>query len=269
MAIGLAIIAAVAGADTLDLLWPSPLLKLIDPIAQSNNNALKKLILKASKTQPSVQKTNLGGWQSDIDFLERPEPAISLLRTRAYHAAFRYLQAMAPPGSEGKYEVSIGSAWANVNNQTHSNSPHMHPGVQVSAVYYVDDGGSAEDGIRFIDPRPQASMIPTPGKWTQGTGEHIKVRSVPGLFVLFPAWLQHYVVPHQGNRSRMSVSFNIRLTFPEDGGDEPTFIGSGGDSGNVDSDSSAPRAPRLTFTVPAHHQQGFLDANQAKDMIVK
>ena len=61
---------------------------------------------------------------------------------------------MAPRGAEGKYEVSIGSAWANVNNRSHSNSPHMHPGVQLSGVYYVDDGGDRDGGLRLIDPAP-------------------------------------------------------------------------------------------------------------------
>ena len=174
------------GVDTLDLLWPSPLLKLVDPIAKANNVALKKLILRASKTAPSVTKTNLGGWQSDVDFLERPEAAIGVLRTRAYHAVFRYLQAMAPPGSKGKYEVSIGSAWANVNNRTHSNSPHMHPGVQVSAVYYVDDGGYTDDGIRFIDPRPQASMIPTPGGGRRARASTFECDRCPACLCFFP-----------------------------------------------------------------------------------
>ena len=61
-------------------------------------------------------------------------------------------QAMAPRGAEGKYEVSIGSAWANVNNRSHFNSPHMHPGVQLSGVYYVDDGGDRDGGLCLIDP---------------------------------------------------------------------------------------------------------------------
>ena len=61
-------------------------------------------------------------------------------------------QAMAPRGAEGKYEVSIGSAWASVNNRSHFNSPHMHPGVQLSGVYYVDDGGDRDGGLCLIDP---------------------------------------------------------------------------------------------------------------------
>jgi len=251
--------------DALDLLWPSPLLKLQDPVAADYNKALKKVIMRFARNQPGVAKTNHGGWQSDVDLFEREEKAIVLLRTRAYHAVFRYLQAMAPSGAEGKYEVSIGSAWANVNNRTHMNTPHLHPGVQVSGVYYVDDGGDRSGGIRLIDPRPQASMIPVPAKWTRGTGEHIQLQAVPGMFVLFPAWLQHYVVAHNGTRPRISVSFNVRLTFPEDDTSDQTRR-------SIDSTDTSPEGtrvpPKLSFTVPSHHQQSFLDSNLAKDMVV-
>jgi uncharacterized protein (TIGR02466 family) len=257
----LAVSTSATVEDSLDLLWPSPLLKFSDPIAQKNNGALKDLILKLVQTQPSVSKTNLGGWQSDVDFFERTDPAVRLLRTRAYHAVFRYLQAMAPPGAGGKYEVSISSAWANANNYSQSNSPHMHPGVQLSGVYYVDDGGYRNGGVRFVDPRPQASMVPTPSRWTFGMGEHVRVQALPGLFVLFPAWLQHYVVAHEGSRSRVSVSFNVRLTFPTDEGQSGGFVGGGATSSTV-----APS--KLSFTVPSQHQQDFLNAAAAKDMLV-
>lgn len=180
----------MSAADALDLLWPTPLLKFHDPLAAGANGALRSLILKLSQTHPGVQKTNLGGWQSEPNFFERREPESMLLRTRAYHAVFRYLQSAAPPGAAANFEVSIGSAWANVNNRSHMNSPHLHPGAQLSGVYYVDDGGVSNGGIRLIDPRPQASMVPVPSRWTRGMGEHVRVASLPGLFVIFPAWLQ-------------------------------------------------------------------------------
>ena len=263
--------------DTLDLLWPSPLLKLIDPIAKRNNAALKKLLLGLAQTTLGVRKTNLGGWQSEVDLFEREDAAVSLLRTRTYHAVFRYLQAMAPAGSRAKFEVSIGSAWANINNRSHSNSPHLHPGVHLAGVYYVDDGGSRDGGVRLVDPRPQASMVPAHAKWMRGVGEHIRVQARPGLFVIFPAWLQHYVVAHEGGRPRISVSFNVRLTFPPDEDDGRQEHG--GTSGTADSagepavasgtDRSADEQPaRLSFTVPAHHQRDFLDAAVARDMVV-
>ena len=257
---------SATAADTLDLLWPTPLLKLADPIAAENNAALLALLLRLSRDAPGVQKTNMGGWQSDVDLFERREPAIAVLRTRAYHAVFRYLQAMAPAGSTGKFEVSIGSAWANVNNRSHANTPHLHPGAQLAGVYYVDDGGSRAGGVRLVDPRPQASMVPVPARWTRGMGEHVRVASLPGLFVLFPAWLQHYVVAHEGDRPRASVSFNVRLTFPDDGDD----LGAAAPGGSAAAGfAGGGAAPQLSFTVPPHHQKSFLDGSLAKDMRVK
>eukprot|EP00964_Phaeocystis_antarctica_P039465 scaffold22578_cov39-Phaeocystis_antarctica.AAC.2 len=252
----LVVASSVAAEDVLDLLWPSPLLKFHDPLAQQQNAALKQLIMGVARNSSGVSKTNIGGWQSDANFFERTEAPVAVLRIRAYHAIFRYLQhilrsqvyiasaasrrrhathrratshvpsgrttlaltsaalltratpqAMAPRGTEGTYEVSIGSAWANVNNRSHSNSPHMHPGVQLSGVYYVDDGGDRDGGLRLIDPRPQASMVPVPARWTRGMGEHVRVAALPGLFVLFPAWLQHYTAAHTAGRPRLSVAF--------------------------------------------------------------
>lgn len=199
-----------------------------------------------------------------MDFFERDEAPIPLLRTRAYHAIFRYLQAMAPRGSKGKYEVSIGSSWANVNNRSQSNTPHMHPGVQVAGIYYVDDGGQRDGGVRLIEPRPQAAMIPVPARWTHGWGEHIRLQAMPGLFVLFPAWLQHYVVAHEGTKPRVSISFNVRLTFPDDGEFEaPSSLDQF--AGSTSADESAP--PELRFAVPETHQADFL--KYGEDMILR
>ena len=55
-------------------------------------------------------------------------------------------------------------------------------------IWQVDDGGSRVGGVRLVDPRAQASMVPVPARWTYGMGEHIRVQALPGLFVLFPAW---------------------------------------------------------------------------------
>ena len=85
-------VSSAAAEDLLDLLWPSPLLKIHDPLAQQQNAALKKLIMGVARNSPGVSKTNIGGWQSDVHFFERTEVPVTILRTRAYHAVFRYLQ---------------------------------------------------------------------------------------------------------------------------------------------------------------------------------
>ena len=115
------------------------------------------------------------------------------------------------------------------------------------------------DGMRFVDPRPQASMVPTPARWSYGMGEHIRVAAVPGLFVLFPAWLQHYVVPHAGGGTRMSVSFNVRVTYPPENEADESFVGGAG--------GGATAAPKLSFVVPSAHEAAFRDPKLAKDML--
>ena len=32
----------------------------------------------------------------------------------------------------------------------------------------------------------------------------------PGLMVLFPSYVPHVVLPHQGDRERISIAFNVR-----------------------------------------------------------
>ena len=108
-----------------------------------------------------------------------------------------------------------------------------------------------------MDPRPQASMVPAPARWMMGMGEHIRVAALPGLFVIFPSWLQHYVIAHEGNQSRISVSFNVRLTYPSD--DE---------AGSSAALNGGAQPAKLSFTVPPHHQEEFLDRAKASDMLV-
>ena len=48
-------------SDSLDLLWPTPLLKISDPIAVASNDKLRNLVLRASRREKGVVKTNLGG----------------------------------------------------------------------------------------------------------------------------------------------------------------------------------------------------------------
>jgi Putative 2OG-Fe(II) oxygenase len=36
------------------------------------------------------------------------------------------------------------------------------------------------------------------------------VQPAPGLTVLFPSYMPHMVFPHQGERERISIAFNLR-----------------------------------------------------------
>jgi uncharacterized protein (TIGR02466 family) len=113
------------------------------------------------------------------------------------------------------------NAWANINRKGHSNEFHVHPGSFWSGVYYVDDGGCAENrtlGGEFVimDPRgPGPSMYAPllcfrgPGGNSVGATELVPPRA--GVMILFPSWLSHGVRPYGGDGTRISISFNLSL----------------------------------------------------------
>jgi hypothetical protein len=38
----------------------------------------------------------------------------------------------------------------------------------------------------------------------------IRFRPDPGLMILFPSYVPHAVLPHRGDRERISIAFNVR-----------------------------------------------------------
>src|SRR5262245_40624916 len=102
---------------------------------------------------------------------------------------------------------------------------HNH-NADVVAVYYVRTPGhdrppvvlpdpdgpydyfAQEDGVLVLhDPRFNANLAVGRG------GDYAKVFPRPGLMVLFPGYLWHSVTPHQGDRRRLAVSANFRLSW--------------------------------------------------------
>ena len=100
-------------------------------------------------------------------------------------------------------------AWANVNGPGDFNRLHTHAGSTWSGVYYVDTGALTDaDGtpLHFFDPcqgRANTFLQPVvPARYS--------VRAEAGMMVLFPSYMPHMVFPHQGERQRISIAFNLR-----------------------------------------------------------
>src|SRR3546814_7314988 len=100
------------------------------------------------------------------------------------------------------FEVT--GCWANINPQTGMNPAHMHPNNFLSGVYYVSLPGDTGE-IVFSDPRPQAAMVmPVVKQWNRYTSNESRVVLKPGRFVLFPAWLVHWVPVNPSPEHRIS-----------------------------------------------------------------
>eukprot|EP01051_Picozoa_sp_SAG22_P003162 SAG22_NODE_151_length_17414_cov_7.812128_9_plen_679_part_00 len=157
------------------------------------------------------------------------------------------------------YRAKVTRLWANLNGFGDYNAPHTHSMCHFAGALYVTTGGDPGAALELLDPRPNLHgdaaafvldrragrperhaeagdgrgdwVVIGPGglggtggeeggplrPWTPGRGRALAIE--PGLAVLFPAWLAHWVHPHGGlKKSRLSFSFNIMIEKPGDGG---------------------------------------------------
>lgn len=197
-------------------LFATPIAIAAVPGAEQLNSALRATILAHAESHPSTEHSNLGGWQStwDLDTWGGDEAKTIL----AFARQFANKLTSDRHGKQAPQNWRM-NAWANVNRQSHGNEFHFHPGCVWSAVYYVDDGGIAENPalggqLEFQDPRGVApamfrpDLVPAvPGGISFGASE--VVSPVAGTMVLFPSWVSHAVRPYSGHDVRISIAINL------------------------------------------------------------
>jgi uncharacterized protein (TIGR02466 family) len=130
------------------------------------------------------------------------------MRDMADEATSRVLKEYGKPPARMQWTLH---AWANVNRAGHFNRMHTHPGSTWSGTYYVDPGTdetSPPEGtlLHIFDPCQGRANTFLPGI----AASSFTIKPVAGLMVLFPSYLAHMVFPHQGDRPRISVAFNLR-----------------------------------------------------------
>lgn len=204
-------------------LYPTPLLKVTVPSDFVSSDALANVIRVRAAGDRGVNRSNIGGWHSDIGMTEwGGEPARALAR----HATETVALHMSDIAAAGKRSFDwVVEIWANVSGPGSANQLHCHPGSFWSAVYYVDDGGAASEGnggeLLLEDPRYPMAYMTVPDlvlRYRDDSPMHSQfaIRPVTGLMVLFPSWLRHSVRPHAGNRDRISIAMNL-IVIPATG----------------------------------------------------
>ena len=192
-------------------LFSVPLMTYVWPNSAGLNEQLRERILSHAAQDSGVQATNVGGWHSangDLEFLgELREPLYQRMLAMVNEATGRLA------GDRGLPSIAVRwsfLAWANISETGAFNTMHTHPGMTWSGVYYVDTGespGQNDSGIlKFMDPSPgsAASFLPFLARATP------QIQPVAGLMLLFPSYVPHSVLPHRGDRPRISIAFNFR-----------------------------------------------------------
>ena len=218
--------------------FPTFIGRLLIPDAESMNQELQTLIIAEEAEYSSLGRSNIGGWHSRPDFLERSHPAVAALTTWLGWALRRMINATCG-GNAFQGTLSV-SAWATICRTGAYHAPHSHPDSAWSGVYYVDPGTDTADQplsgvLEFLEPRAGVEAVTAPG---DPYGEPFRVRPQTGLLVVFPSWLYHWVHPYVGQRARIAVSFNAGLPAAREGSETAPYANDLNAARRSDADSN-------------------------------
>lgn len=196
-------------------LFETPVFAFEVPGTDELNAGLARQLLDERKANSSLHVSNRGGWHSVPDLARRQDPIFHDLgellveHFRLVTDQVARVRGIHPPPS---YGLSL-TAWAMVMDHGHYTVTHDHPDATWSSAYYVDPGDPPDEEhpesgcLTLIDPRrgaaPVVGLDLFPTSYT--------IRPSPGLLIIFPGWLQHYVHPYRGRRPRVSVAANATL----------------------------------------------------------
>ncbi len=205
---------AVQGAPAnknMVMAFGTPVIAYPWPDSDALNKELAELILARESESEGMARSNFGGWHSELDFLNWGSPCIETLKERIKEMTIDLTRAItvAKQGTRSfKYRLS---GWANVSRNGDYNGVHNHPNCLWSGTYYVQPGKPAEGHpnngkLELLDPRAGIQLIHMEG--TVLSGRYV-VDPLPGLMIMFPAWLNHMVHPFFGDGERISIAFNV------------------------------------------------------------
>ena len=197
-------------------LFNTPILKIIWPEAEIYNEALENIILNNMNSDLGTNTTNVGGWRSKEDLHTWNNIEINKLLSWIKYELKSFVSTLCNNKySTNSIEASARS-WANVNFKEDYKKVHNHFDAHWAGSYYVTDTNlnstvssyNSKDGsIEFLDPRPGANSIRTPGDIF--FPPRVKFTPIAGELLIFPAWLFHFVNAHTDALPRISIAFDF------------------------------------------------------------
>lgn len=196
-------------------LWPTVIVERIIPGHEAANRALRHLIERLDRDH-----RNLTTDYRSANLLTVEDPAVAWLKECINFTVQDYFRRM---GMNYSIAWTV-QAWANINRFGDYHDSHNHPHAYLSGTYYVSIPTTVEpletrDDIRpgrltLYDPRGPVNM--TAIKGDPYIESEYTVDPQPGMILLWPAFVSHYVHPNLSKEHRISVSFNVMLKWSDD-----------------------------------------------------
>lgn len=205
----------ISEQDGFHLLWPLLLMQRTLPGHERANLEFERVILEREAADRDLT----------TDYLEQSlfalrNPATDWLRQCIHKSAVDYCRRA---GMDYPIDWVL-QGWANVNRLGDYHDPHNHPYAYLSGTYYVRvpdsraqlrNRADVRPGcITFYDPRGAVNM--TAIKGDPQIEPEFTVSPKPGMVLLWPAFVMHYVHPNLSDEPRISISFNLIVKNPTD-----------------------------------------------------
>ena len=185
------------------------------PIHQFDVNGFSEIkdelidyVYDCKKKDPiGVSLSNRGGWQSEGFEIINEDDVLQLFLINCLSNF--------PPIKES---VQLrGYAWININKPGDYNLSHTHPTNNLSGVLWIKCSKNCGDLV-FDSPHNFESFLENKSytdnfKKYNYIDETYHFYPTEGRIIVFPAHISHYVQENKSKEDRISVSFNIRLTF--------------------------------------------------------
>lgn len=212
--------SSVPGLQMIDQrqLFITPLSRFMLNGHEDLNNRLMTDITALRQQSPGMRSSNQHGWHSERDFYALAQPSFQELRRHFATAIATVVAALNPKLDRTQLRVQM-QGWINVSGKGAYNTPHDHPHYLLSGVYYVQvppraaDSQSRSGDIEFLDSRG-LSLQAREQELYLGNAKY-RLRPEPGMLLIFPATLQHWVYPHEEEAERVSIAFNMRIAPPK------------------------------------------------------
>ncbi|MBM5799243.1 MAG: hypothetical protein FJ077_00055 [Cyanobacteria bacterium K_DeepCast_35m_m2_023] len=166
-----------------------------------------------------------GMWQLHLD--PRFAPLIAVVLGHAQN----YLQQLG--FDQQRIALHIQRCWPVLSEPGQVVGRHHHPNAHLSAVYYLSGDGSGSSGcLRFWPHRQVNELVPGmavghggPLGLTAWSQPWVDVAPRAGLLLLFPACLDHAVLPNaNADELRASISLDLVLTAAADSAEPPEYL---------------------------------------------
>ncbi len=195
-------------------LFATPVFMYELPNMDEINRDITARLISEAHSEPSIKRSNVGGWHSRVDLHVRRESSFRTLIDRIVSSVRSCTQTLASDMGQPQPPTQCKPhAWAMVMRNGHYTLPHDHSEVHWATVYYADAGDAdanqcPDSGLLgLVDPRHGGRPIPG----LDLVGGTFYVQPKAGQLLIFPGWVLHYVNAYQGQRPRVSISCNVTL----------------------------------------------------------